>query len=390
MAVHLHNSQLRVVQKYAKEQRNRLLLANSRILLIEHILPTTEEFINQITGAGADVSVIFAKPYSIDEEVFKRLSTRFKVVRKTYEDLEDPTAQIIDRYLVEALDKSKKDNKSIVLIDVGGYFSEPLLRLSGHSEIRRIVGVVEDTTFGHNRYLKSVQKLPTKVFSVARSRLKEIEARFVGRDAVIAADAVLRESGVMLSGRNALVLGYGMIGSNVARSLQAHDLTVSVYDKRDHKILRAYIDGFRIHKKSELLKQADIIFSATAELALTYKEIEECKTGVILASVGSKDTEFDVRSVMDQSTRIAKHGRYLDEYVLPNSNSVRVIKDGTAINFLLPSIPIEVLDLVFSEIFICLMLLLKQEDQYSMGVLNTATESHLNAVSLDWLRFVNK
>lgn len=66
-----------------------------------------------------------------------------------------------------------------------------------------------------------------------------------------------------------------------------------------------------------------------------------------------------------------------------------VIKDGTAVNFLLPSLPVEVLDLVFAEILICVMLLLKRQPQYPPGVVYDAADTFLNSISKDWLRFVN-
>ena len=157
--------------------------------------------------------------------------------------------------------------------------------------------MIEDTTYRPQPLKELVSQIPLPVLSVARSRLKEIEARFVGRDAVVAVDLLLRNLGVAVSGRNALMVGYGMIGKNVARSLRSYDLNVSVYDKLDHRNLQAFIDGFQIHKKREFLKSADII-SATGAKAISFEEIEECKPNVILISVGSRDTEFfDVAAV---------------------------------------------------------------------------------------------
>lgn len=167
-----------------------------------------------------------------------------------------------------------------------------------------IKGVVEDTTFGHNRYKEHCKDIDVPVYSVARSVLKEIEARFVGGDAVKAMDILLREQGVSLPGRNALVIGYGMIGKNVARALQANDLRVHVYDKEDTPLLAAFIDGYHVRPKLDLLKHAniDIIFCATGDPngALSFQEIEDCRDNVILVSVGSKDTEFDLAAIEAQ------------------------------------------------------------------------------------------
>jgi adenosylhomocysteinase len=153
--------------------------------------------------------------------------------------------------------------------------------------------------------------------------------------------------------------------------------------------LRAFIDGFNIHKKRKLIEVADIIFAATADRALTWEEIEDCKTNVILASVGSKDTEFDIATVKEQAVKVEQIGEHIVKYKLSNSKNIMVVKDGTAVNFLLPSLPVEVLDLVFSEIFICLMLLLKRQPRYTPGVLYESADTFLNEISKDWLRSVN-
>jgi adenosylhomocysteinase len=389
MAFHFTGTQLRVVQKFCRERRNKDALGQARFIILEHILPNTEQFIALLKAGGADIFAIFAKPYSIDKTVLNRMASQYRVLCHTYDELEDSRRQIIDGVIREALILSRSDGRAVIIIDVGGYFAEPVVRLQKTDDLELLAGIVEDTIFGHNRYTDAIANIKIPIFSVARSVLKEIEARFVGREAVVAAEFVLRNIGVMLSGRHALILGYGMIGSSVARSLRAHDVDVSVYDKTDHRNLQAYIDGFNIYPKRQVIARADIIFSATAATALSFNEIEECKDGVILVSVGSRDSEFDVRSLKDQAVANDKLSEHLTEYRLSNSRAIRVIKDGTAINFLLGSLPSEVVDLVFAEIVLCAMLILTKQADYPAGVIYTAREEGLDKISLEWLRHVN-
>lgn len=378
---HFHNEQLRVVQELCVANSD--LLKSSRLIILEHILPTTEEFVTHLHAAGAAIHTIFSKPYSIDRDVLSRMEKLFNIKHHNYDELEKEG--ILDECLSEAIAASELDGKRIIIIDVGGYFCEPIKRLT---QTDLIAGIVEDTTFGHNRYFSSISNLKFPVFSVARSALKEIEARFVGRDAVIAMDMLLRNAGISLSGRRALVLGYGMIGKNVARSLKAHDLPVSVYDRYDIKNIHAFIDGYRIHKKRELLKESDIIFSATANMALSYDEIRECKSNVILASVGSKSTEFDVANVIRHAKKTEKIQDNLIKYELTNSKFVIVAKGGAAVNFLLPSTPKEVLDLVFSEIIQCCLLLLNGKSK--INSINTISDEELSYISKQWLIPMNQ
>ncbi len=385
----LENTQLRSVHSILCQKRN-AALHNMRLIMLEHILPTTVEYVSQLKSAGVEIFALLAKPYSIDCSSAQELSNMGTApIEITYSQLE--TTNFLDDLLRTAIETSKKDGKAILILDVGGYFAEPLK--SGRLPVegpQYIHGVVEDTTFGHNRYLRAVTEIPVPVFSVARSALKEIEGRFVGRDAVAAVEHVLRGSGVSISGRNALVLGYGMIGSNVARALRSQDLVVNVYDREDFKNLRAFMDGFNVHKKRELLKRADIIFAATAERALTLKEIEECKDNVILASAGSKNTEFDMEGLEEQALNRHVLSKHITKYCLANGKNIMVVRDGTAVNFLLPSLPVEILDLVFSEIVVCLVLLLKKSSEYPSGQrVYEAAPGNLSGIAKDWLRFVN-
>lgn len=391
MAYHFSEMQLRVFQKYCRQSRNKSWLKDCRMIILEHILPTTQSMIELLLEAGTDVFAIFAKPYSIDPNVLENLKQKkLNVIQKTYQELE--TEDIIKDTINDAIAASKSDGKKIILLDVGGYFAAPIQQIE-KEDLKYIYGIVEDTTFGHNRYLASKSKIDVPIYSVARSALKEIEAHFVGRDAVLAVDTILRSIGILLSGRHSLVVGYGMIGKNVAIALRNSDMKVSVYDNQDQRNLTAYIDGFNIHKKKELIKTADIIFFATGnpQGALTLDEIEECKNNVILASAGSKDTEFALSDIKDQAISSKEIGPNLMEYTLSNDTHIIVVKEGTAVNFLLPSLSVEVLDLVFSEILLCVLQLLKnhEQDVIKLHEINTIRDENLNAISKDWLRIVN-
>ena len=161
--------------------------------------------------------------------------------------------------------------------------------------------------------------------------------------------------------------------------------------------LAAYIDGFNIHKRRELIKSADIIFFATGnpEGALTFEEIEECKDSVILVSAGSKNTEFDLATLDHQAESKEVLSNYLTEYILQNVRRIIVANNGTAVNFILPSLSVEVLDLVFSEILLCSLLLLRKKfdvdsnESFELHKIHTSDDVHRATISKDWLRSVN-
>lgn len=394
----LRTSQLKVCGSYLRQERNKLVLRDSRVIILEHILPTTEMLVYHLIDAGAEIFAIVAKPYSIDSSVLKRLKeNEFRLIENSYAELENTS--ILQDLLKEAINLSKNDNKKILIVDVVGYFSIPLTQLTPGDE-NHFAGVVEDTTFGHNRYLSTASKIPIPIISVARSRLKEIEAHFVGRDGVQALDQISRKLGISITGKHAVVIGYGMIGKNVARSLRAHDMRASVYDIRDHRNLKAFMMGFNVNKKAELLRTADIVYAATGwssypepemrKPALSIDDIlDRVKNNAILVSVGSKNNEFDMERLVELAQYSKQLGHDTVRYKLPNDKVINVVKEGTAVNFILPSIPVGILDLVFAEIVLSLIFLLKKTGDFQMGVVNITEEKYLSFISKDWLRFTN-
>jgi adenosylhomocysteinase len=133
--------------------------------------------------------------------------------------------------------------RDIVLLDVGGYFA-PTLHLVAKTFSGRLLGVVEDTENGHQRYA-ALDEVPCPVVSVARSPLKECEDHLVGRSIVFSTEALVRSRGDILTSREACVIGYGKVGRSIARALHAHDLRVTVYDTDPVKRVQAMAQGFR-------------------------------------------------------------------------------------------------------------------------------------------------
>jgi len=65
---------------------------------------------------------------------------------------------------------------------------------------------------------------------VARSPLKDPEDFLVGQSVVFSTEALMRGRGDILHGRPALVIGFGKLGSSIARLLHAKGVQVTVYD----------------------------------------------------------------------------------------------------------------------------------------------------------------
>ncbi|MGI8815672.1 MAG: isochorismatase family protein [Pseudonocardia sp.] len=119
-----------------------------------------------VSAGGRRVSEVAAvppKPKSIDAQALREITGLMPVDELDRTALTDPARALA--YL-----ESRAAGQSVVLLDVGGYFAPSLAHVCTQFS-GRIVGVVEDTENGHQRY-EALGKLPCPVFSVARSPLE--------------------------------------------------------------------------------------------------------------------------------------------------------------------------------------------------------------------------
>ena len=132
----------------------------------------------------------------------------------------------------------------------------------------RILGVVEDTENGHKRYA-DLDKLPCPVVSVARSPLKDPEDFLVGQSVVFSTEALMRSRGDILHGRPALVIGFGKLGSSIARLLHAKGVQVTVYDIDPIRRTQALSQGFTVARdRDTALHNAGLVLCATGAISL--------------------------------------------------------------------------------------------------------------------------
>lgn len=190
---------------------------------------------------------------------------------------------------------------------------------------------VEDTENGYRRYL-DLGKPPCPVYSVARSPLKQPEDHLVRQSIVFSTEALMRSRGDILPGRAAAVIGFGRLGSSIARTLHAKGVRVSVYDADPIRAAQALAQGFHVSSRASALSRAGMVMCATGNLALRRDDFTRLANGAYLASVTSSEDELELDAltglyeqtyVADHVTRYATMGHYF--YVLAGGNAVNFL-----------------------------------------------------------------
>ena len=131
-----------------------------------------------------------------------------------------------------------------VVIDDGGHVLPTLMKLAPDL-LPRFRGLVEQSLPGIEELEAAGEAMPVPVpvFSVAQSAVKRgVEAHWIAQSVVRAIRELL--AGENFDGAPALVVGYGMVGEQVARVLRAQRMRVAVHDTEWRKLVAAHEAGF--------------------------------------------------------------------------------------------------------------------------------------------------
>ncbi|MEV7787687.1 adenosylhomocysteinase [Streptomyces sp. NPDC088106] len=293
-------------------------------LLITHLLPERPAFVRGV-AAVTELRAVLPKPKSVHPEAVRRVESSGYVCDKLSRELfADPDRAL--RYVEE-----KAAGLRVALLDVGGYFAPSLHalceRFSGS-----IAGVVEDTENGHRRYAE-LDKLPCPVVSVARSPLKEPEDFLVGQSVVFSTEALMRSRGDILHGRTALVIGFGKLGSSIARLLHAKGVRVTVHDIDPVRRTQALSQGFSVARALEAgLEDAGLVLCASGALSMRGEAFGRLRNGAYVATVTSSEDELELAGVHDVYER-AHVGQNVTRY-LTTGHYFYLLNGGNAVNFL--------------------------------------------------------
>jgi adenosylhomocysteinase len=198
-----------------------------------------------------------------------------------------------------------------------------------------IRGVSEETTTGVHR-LYEMMKAGTLLFpainvndSVTKSKFDNI---YGCRHSVI--DGLNRATDVMLSGKQAVVCGYGEVGKGCAQALKAQGARVVVTEIDPICALQAAMEGFEIRTVDDIVGSADIFITATGNFnIITADHMARMKDKAIVGNIGHFDNEIDMAGLkkVPGVKRINIKPQY-DEWVFPDGHSVMILAEGRLLN----------------------------------------------------------
>ncbi len=159
-----------------------------------------------------------------------------------------------------------------------------------------IKGLSEETTTGVHRLYERVRKgtLPMPAINVNDSVTKsKFDNKYGCKESLV--DAIRRATDIMMSGKVAVVAGYGDVGKGSAESLKGAGARVIVTEIDPICALQAAMDGFAVMTMDEAVKHANIFVTATGNVnIIKERHFRAMRDKSIVCNIGHFDNEIDM------------------------------------------------------------------------------------------------
>ena len=202
-----------------------------------------------------------------------------------------------------------------------------------YSAIRdAITGVSEETTTGVHRLYQMSERgeLPFPAINVNDSVTKSKFDNLYGcRESLV--DAIRRGTDVMLSGKVAVVLGYGDVGKGSAASLRQGGARVIVTEIDPICALQAAMEGYEVQTVEDVAGKADIFVTATGNKdVLTVEHMRAMKNNAIVCNIGHFDSEIQIAGLKNFKWDEIKPQVHHVEF--PDGKKIIVLSEGRLVN----------------------------------------------------------
>ncbi len=205
-----------------------------------------------------------------------------------------------------------------------------------HSKIaKNIVGVSEETTTGVKRLYKFAAegKLLFPAVNVNDCVTKSKFDNIYGcRESLL--DGIKRATDVMVSGKKAVVCGYGDVGKGCAQAFKGNGATVFVTEIDPICALQACMEGFQVVTMDDACKWGDIFVTATGNMdVITRQHLDQMKHNAIVCNIGHFDSEIQIAALeKDKAIKWEEIKPQVDHVIWPNGKRIIVLAKGRLVN----------------------------------------------------------
>jgi adenosylhomocysteinase len=197
---------------------------------------------------------------------------------------------------------------------------------------RNIIGVSEETTTGVHRLYERV-KSGTLLFPAINVNDCVTKSKFDNlygcRESLI--DGIKRATDVMVSGKKAVVCGYGDVGKGCAQAFRGAGATVFITEIDPICALQASMEGYQVVTMDDACKFGDIFVTATGNVdVITRQHMDQMKHNAIVCNIGHFDSEIQIAALENLQWEEIKP--QVDHVIWPNGKRIIVLAKGRLVN----------------------------------------------------------
>jgi len=309
-----------------KEYKGKKPLKGARILGCLHMTIQTAVLIETLVELGAEVRWSSCNIFSTQDHAAAAIAKQGIPVYAWKGETEKEYWWCIKQTI-----EAKKDWKPNMLLDDGGDLTA-LMHKEYSELLKNIKGLSEETTTG----IKALEKMEAEktllipVINVNDSVTKSKFDNLYGcRESLI--DGIKRATDVMISGKTAIVAGYGNVGKGSAASLKQNGARVMITETDPICALQASMEGFEVVLMDDAIGSADIVVTATGNKdVVTADHVRKMKDRSILCNIGHFDNEIQVDALRNYKWTEIKP--QVHEIEFPDKKRILLLAEGRLVN----------------------------------------------------------
>ena len=144
-------------------------------------------------------------------------------------------------------------------------------------------------------------------------------------------DGIRRGTDVMMSGKTAMVAGFGDVGKGSAASLRNAGCRVLVSEVDPICALQAAMEGYEVATMEDAAPRADIFVTCTGNVdVITIDHMRAMKHRAIVCNIGHFDSEIQVGALKNQKWHNVKP--QVDEIEFPDGKRIILLSEGRLVN----------------------------------------------------------
>ena len=309
-----------------QEYKGKKPLQGARILGCLHMTIQTAVLIETLVALGADVRWSSCNIFSTQDHAAAAIAKKGIPVYAWKGETEKDYWWCIKQTI-----EAKKGWKPSMLLDDGGDLTA-LMHKDYKNLLKEVKGVSEETTTGIKalKKMEKEKKLLIPAINVNDSVTKSKFDNLYGcRESLV--DGIKRATDIMMSGKTAIVAGFGDVGKGSAASLKHSGARVMVTEADPICALQAAMEGYKVVLMEEAIDSADIVVTATGNKDIvTIDHMRKMKDRSILCNIGHFDNEIQVEALRNYKWTEIKP--QVHEIEFPDKKRILLLAEGRLVN----------------------------------------------------------